>query len=81
MIQTRAKTAIEQADLWNNHADVLALPVGVLLLPRTANDESFVFVTTGSYPTRAGNAAVLLVDGTPAFQRICEAIEAARRSV
>jgi cardiolipin synthase A/B len=39
------------------------------------------FVTTGSYPTRAGNSAQLLIDGEPAFRRICEAIENARYSV
>ena len=39
------------------------------------------FVTTGSYPTRGGNAVRLLIDGEPAFRRICEAIEAARHSV
>lgn len=44
-------------------------------------DEPSLFVTTGSYPTRAGNAVRLLIDGEPAFRRICEAIEAARHSV
>jgi cardiolipin synthase A/B len=39
------------------------------------------FVTTGSYPTRAGNAVRLLIDGEPAFRRICEAIETARHRV
>lgn len=39
------------------------------------------FVDTGSYPLRAGNAVRPLVDGEPAFRRICEAVEAARRSV
>ena len=33
---------------------------------------------TGSYPLRAGNRVRPLVDGEPAFRRICEAIEAAR---
>ena len=91
MIQTRAQTTIQQANLWSNNTHVLPLPASVFLLPRAANftvqpavvtgDESSVLVTTGSYPTRAGNAAVLLIDGEPAFRRICEAIEAARRSV
>ncbi len=40
-----------------------------------------LFVTTGSYPTRAGNAVRLLIDGEPAFRRICEAIQTARHSV
>ena len=44
-------------------------------------DERLLFVTTGSYPTRGGNAVRLLIDGEPAFRCICEAIEAARHSV
>jgi cardiolipin synthase A/B len=32
---------------------------------------------TGSYPLRAGNRVRPLVDGEPAFRRICEAVEAA----
>jgi phosphatidylserine/phosphatidylglycerophosphate/cardiolipin synthase-like enzyme len=39
------------------------------------------FVGSGSYPIRAGNAVRLLVDGGPAFRRICEAVAVARRSV
>src|SRR5258708_22674311 len=39
------------------------------------------FVVTGSYPTRDGNLVRPLIDGEPAFRRICEAIEAARHSV
>src|SRR5437773_8178604 len=39
------------------------------------------FVQSGSYPRRAGNFVRPLVDGEPAFRRICEAIEAAKRSV
>jgi cardiolipin synthase A/B len=35
----------------------------------------------GSYPRRAGNRVRPLVDGEPAFRRICEAVERARRSV
>jgi len=42
---------------------------------------SYPFVTNGSYPTRGGNRIGLLIDGEPAFRRICEAIGAARRSV
>jgi phosphatidylserine/phosphatidylglycerophosphate/cardiolipin synthase-like enzyme len=38
-------------------------------------------VEDGSYPPRAGNAVRALIDGEPAFRRICAAIEAARRSV
>lgn len=44
-------------------------------------DHESRFVTTGTYPTRAGNAVRLLIDGEPAFRRICEAIESARHSV
>ena len=39
------------------------------------------FVDTGSYPVRPGNLVRPLVDGEPAFRRICEAIEGARHSV
>lgn len=35
----------------------------------------------GSYPVRAGNFVEPLIDGEPAFRRICEAVEAARHSV
>lgn len=36
---------------------------------------------SASYPRRAGNAVRPLVDGEPAFRRICEAVEAARQRV
>jgi phosphatidylserine/phosphatidylglycerophosphate/cardiolipin synthase-like enzyme len=39
------------------------------------------FVSSGSYPIRGGNALRPLVDGGPAFARICQAVEAARASV
>jgi cardiolipin synthase A/B len=39
------------------------------------------FVTSGSYPVRAGNWVRPLIDGEPAFRRICQAIEAARQNV
>jgi cardiolipin synthase len=39
------------------------------------------FVRTASYPARPGNALRPLIDGEPAFRRVCEAIEAAHRSV
>lgn len=35
----------------------------------------------GAYPIREGNYVCPLVDGGPAFQRICEAVETAHRSV
>src|SRR3990172_6361933 len=37
-------------------------------------------VTSGPYPLRPGNLVRPLVDGEPAFRRICEAVEAARHS-
>ncbi len=43
--------------------------------------EHIPFVRSGSYPLRAGNAVRPLVDGEPAFRRICEAVEAAKQSV
>lgn len=39
------------------------------------------FVTSGSYPIRHGNRVIPLVDGEPAFRRICEAVETAETSV
>jgi len=38
-------------------------------------------VEVGPYPVRAGNRVVPLVGGERAFRRICEAVEAAQRSV
>jgi len=38
-------------------------------------------VDSGSYPIRDGCAVTPLVDGGPAFERICQAVEAARTSV
>ncbi|HEY1632251.1 MAG TPA: phosphatidylserine/phosphatidylglycerophosphate/cardiolipin synthase family protein [Rhizomicrobium sp.] len=35
----------------------------------------------GSYPVRSGNYVVPLIDGEAAFTRICEAVEAARKSL
>ena len=34
------------------------------------------FIESGSYPMRPGNSVRPLIDGEPAFRRICEAIEA-----
>jgi len=39
------------------------------------------FVQSASYPVRSGNLVIPLIDGEPAFRRICEAIEAAGQSV
>jgi phosphatidylserine/phosphatidylglycerophosphate/cardiolipin synthase-like enzyme len=39
------------------------------------------FVDSISYPARPGNAVRPLIDGVPAFRRICEAVEAAQHSV
>src|SRR5574341_1489895 len=38
-------------------------------------------VTSGPYPVRTGNFVRPLVDGEPAFRRICEAVEDAQHSV
>jgi len=48
------------------------LDIGELTIP---------LVQTASYPARPGNALRPLVDGEPAFRRVCEAIEAAHQSV
>ncbi len=39
------------------------------------------FASGGSYPVRTGNRVHPLIDGEPAFRRICEAVDAARASV
>jgi len=39
------------------------------------------FARRGAYPLRPGNRLEPLVDGEPAFRRICEAVESARESV
>lgn len=39
------------------------------------------FVASSSYPVRPGNRVRPLIDGEPAFRRICQAIEMARESV
>jgi cardiolipin synthase A/B len=39
------------------------------------------FVQSASYPMCPGNLVRPLIDGEPAFRRICEAIEAARHIV
>ncbi|HKP56770.1 MAG TPA: hypothetical protein VJV78_08620 [Polyangiales bacterium] len=45
-------------------------------------DAAYVrFVGSSSYPLRAGCSVRPLVDGEPAFRRICQAVEAARKSV
>ena len=46
-----------------------------------STEPSVPFVASGSYPVRAGSAVRPLVDGEPAFRRICEAVERARHSV
>ncbi len=39
------------------------------------------FVESGAYPIRQGNFVLPLIDGEPAFRRICQAVDAARSSV
>jgi len=51
--------------------------VGIAPMTSTA----IPFVQSASYPMRSGNLVRALIDGEPAFRRICEAIEAARQSV
>ena len=48
---------------------------------RTGSEPARWFVPSSSYPMRAGNRVQPLVDGEPAFRRICESIEAAQHSV
>ena len=48
---------------------------------QTAAEPHIPFITTGSYPVRAGNAVRPLVDGEPAFRRVAAAIDAARHSI
>jgi cardiolipin synthase A/B len=46
-----------------------------------SGDFPIPFASGGSYPVRAGNAIRPLIDGEPAFRRICEAVENAHHSV
>jgi phosphatidylserine/phosphatidylglycerophosphate/cardiolipin synthase-like enzyme len=48
---------------------------------KTMEDGPIPFVQSGSYPMRSGNLVRPLIDGEPAFRRICQAIEVARKSV
>jgi cardiolipin synthase len=50
-------------------------------IPMKRDGAHVPFVSSGPYPIRGGNAVRPLVDGEPAFRRICEAVEAARHSV
>lgn len=50
-------------------------------MQRMPDQTSLPFIATGSYLTRPGNAVQLLIDGEPAFRRICQAIETAQHSV
>jgi cardiolipin synthase A/B len=45
------------------------------------SDFPIPFAENGSYPVRAGNRIRPLIDGEPAYTRICEAVEAAQHSV
>src|SRR5205085_4393677 len=47
----------------------------------TEQGSAVPFVDVGTYPTRTGNAVTPWIDGEPAFDRICEAIESARNRV
>ncbi len=50
-------------------------------LSKASDLAPFPFVQTGSYPVRDGNLIGPLVDGEPAFRRVCEAIQHAQHSV
>jgi phosphatidylserine/phosphatidylglycerophosphate/cardiolipin synthase-like enzyme len=45
------------------------------------DDFPIPFAESGSYPVRGGNRLRPLIDGEPAYTRICEAVEAAQHSV
>ncbi len=45
------------------------------------SDFTIPHASIASYPIRSGNSIRPLIDGEPAFRRVCEAIEAASRSV
>jgi len=45
------------------------------------DDSAIPSLASGSYPARPGNLLLPLIDGEPAFRRICEAIDSAYRSV
>jgi cardiolipin synthase A/B len=62
-------------------ARALRLTNGKLSNTKTMSSAVIPFVQSGSYPRRRGNFVRPLIDGEPAFRRICEAIEAARLSV
>jgi cardiolipin synthase len=47
----------------------------------TEGEPAIPSARAGSYPVRDGNLVLPLVDGEPAFRRICEAMEAARHSI
>ena len=52
-------------------------------MPNDLSFDSFAipYAPKASYPPRSGNAVRPLIDGEPAFRRVCEAIEAAQQSV
>ena len=49
--------------------------------PSLTTESPIPFVASASYPARPGNFVRALVDGEPAFRRICEAVEVAQHSV
>src|SRR5690349_21297404 len=52
-----------------------------ILLPMSSSPHHVPFQRARSYPIRAGNFVQPLIDGEPAFRRICEAVESAQHSV
>src|SRR6185369_11370434 len=59
----------------------LDVPTGPPYAPPVRAASHIPFARTGAYPLRAGNRVRPLVDGEPAFRRICAAIDAARARV
>ena len=51
--------------------------MATIMTPEAAHIPS---VSSGAYPVRSGNYVRPLVDGEPAFRRICEAVEGAKKS-
>ena len=68
---------IEQGLIETKRAS-LTVPLEETRMPHRA--QHIPAVESGSYPLRSGCAVAPLVDGEPAFRRICEAVEGAERS-
>jgi cardiolipin synthase A/B len=71
-----AVIAFEPTPLRGAHREGIGMTEGT-----TISGFAVPYVRGSSYPVRSGNLLRPLVDGEPSFRRVCEAIEAARRSV